>query len=84
MGPVDGEIDRPAVDANVQKRANRRAESEGKRAEENILSGMLHAINWRSASMRGAPSAMRSRCSFRTADTLAAPWRPTSEYQESA
>jgi hypothetical protein len=31
--PIDGEIDRPAVDANVQKRADRRAEHEGKRAK---------------------------------------------------
>jgi hypothetical protein len=31
--PIDGEIDRPAVDANVQKRADRRAEQKGKRAE---------------------------------------------------
>ena len=82
--PIDGEIDRPAVDANVQKRADRRAEHEGKRAEEKILSRMLHAINWRSVSMRGAPSAMRSRCSFRIADTSAAPWRSKSEYQASA
>jgi hypothetical protein len=45
--PVDGEIDRPAVDANIQKRTDRRAQHEGKRAEEEILSRMLHAINWR-------------------------------------
>src|SRR4029453_7868638 len=83
-GPIDGEIDRPAVDTNVQKRADRRAEHERKRAEEKILSRMLHAINWRSVSMRGAPSAMRSRCSFRIADTSAAPWRSKSEYQASA
>src|SRR5437867_11636263 len=82
--PIDGEIDRPAVDANVQKRAERRAEHEGKRAEEKILSRMLHAINWRSVSMRGAPSAMRSRCSFRRADTLVEPWQSTSECQASA
>jgi hypothetical protein len=43
--PIDGEIDRPAVDANVLERADRRAEHEGKRAEDKILSRMLHAIN---------------------------------------
>ena len=43
--PIDGEIDWPAVDANVQKRAERRAEDEGKRAEEKTLNRMLHAIN---------------------------------------
>src|SRR5436309_8010919 len=76
--PIDGEIDRPAVDADIQKRTDRRAEHEGKRAEEKILSRMLHAISWRSVSMRGAPSAMRSRCSFRRADTSGAPVRPRS------
>src|SRR5262249_61371106 len=81
---IDGEIDRPSVDANVQERADRRAEQEGKRAEEKILSRMLHAINWQSVSMHGAPSAMQSRCSFRIAGTLAAPWRPKSKYQASA
>jgi hypothetical protein len=35
--PIDGEIDRPAVDANVQERADGRAEHERKRAEEKIL-----------------------------------------------
>src|SRR4030095_14768313 len=81
---IDGEIDRPAVDTNVQKRADRRAEDEGKCAEEKILSRMLHAINSRSFSMRDAPSTMRSRCTFRIADTSAAPWRSKSEYQASA
>jgi len=52
---VNGEIHRPPVDANVQKRAYRRAEHEGKHAEKEILSGMLHAINWQSVWMRGAP-----------------------------
>src|SRR5262252_6115598 len=82
--PINGEVDRPAVDANVQERADRRAEHKGKRAEDKILDRMLHAINWRSVSMPDAPSAMRSRCSFRIADTSAAPWRPTSEYRASA
>ena len=81
---VDREIDRPAVNANVQKGADCRAEYEGKRAEEKTLSRRLHAINLRSVSMRGAPSSMRSRCSFRIADTSAAPWRLTLEYQASA
>ena len=79
--PIDGEIDRPTVDANIQKRADHRAEHEGKRAKEKVLSRMLHAISWRSVSTRGAPSTMQSRCSFRIADTSAAPWRLTSEYQ---
>src|ERR1043166_7235354 len=82
--PIDGEIDRPAVDTNVQKRAHRRAEHEGKPAEQKILSRMLHAINWPSVSRHGAPSATLSRCSFRIADTLAAPWRSTSGCQASA
>src|SRR5215510_290945 len=82
--PVDGEIGRPAVDANVQKRADRRAEHEGECAEQKILGRMLHAINWRSVSMRGAPSARQSRCSFRIADTLATPWRSKSECRASA
>src|SRR4029079_1403308 len=81
--PIDGEIDGPAVNANVQKRAERRPEHEGKRAEEKILNRMLHAINWRAVSMPGAPSAMRSRCSSRIADTSAAPWRSKSKYQAS-
>src|SRR6266404_4560177 len=77
---VDGEIHRPAVDTNVQKRADRRAQHKRKAAEEKkILSRMLHALNWRSVSMRAAPSAMQSRCSFRTADTSAAPARSRSE-----
>ena len=42
--PIDREIDRPAVDANVQKRTDRRAEQEGKRTEEKILSRILHVI----------------------------------------
>src|SRR6266436_8218994 len=79
--PIDGEIDRPAVDANVQKRADRRAQHEGKHAEEKILGRILHAISWRSVSMRDAPSTMQSRCSFRITDTSAAPSRSTSEYQ---
>ena len=69
--PIDGEIDRPTVDANVQKGADRRAKHEGKHAEEKILDRILHAINWRSVSLRGAPSTMQSRCSFRIADTSA-------------
>src|SRR5206468_1189490 len=77
--PVDREIDGPAVDTNIQKRANRRAEHEGKRAEEKILSRLLHAFNRRFVSLRGVPSAMRSRCSFRIADTSAWPWRPKSK-----
>ena len=43
-GPVDGEIDRPAVDANVQKRPDRRAEHERKCTEQKILRRILHAI----------------------------------------
>src|SRR5262252_1820819 len=81
---IDGEVDGPAVDADVQKRAERRPEHEDKCAEEKIPNRMLHAINWRSVSMCGVPSAMRSRCSFRIADTSAAPWRSKSEYQASA
>ena len=72
---VDGEIHRPAIDANVQKRADRRPEQKRKPAEEKILSRMLHAVNWQSVWRRAAPSATRSRCSFRTADTSAAPWQ---------
>src|SRR5262249_7115200 len=83
-GPIDREINRPTINTNNQKRAARRAEHEGKHAEEKILSRMLHAINRRSVSMRVAPSAMRSRCSFRIADTSAAPWRSKSECQASA
>src|SRR5262249_24498064 len=83
--PIYREIDRPTVDTDIQKRADGRAQHERKHAEEEMLSRMLHAIfNWQSVSMRGAPSAMRSRCSFRITDTLAAPWRPKSKYQESA
>src|SRR5262244_1337192 len=82
--PIDGEVDGPAVNADVQKRAERSPERKGKRAKEEVLDRMLHAINGRSVSMPGAPSAMRSRCSFRIADTSAAPWRPKSEYQASA
>src|ERR1043166_3369048 len=78
---VDGEIHRPAVDTNVQKRADRRAQQKRKPTEEKILSRMLHALNWRSVSMRAVPSPTQSRCSFRTADTSAAPWRSVSEYQ---
>src|SRR3954447_9057165 len=48
--PIDGEIDRPAVDTNIQKRSHRRTEHERKCAEEKILSRMLHAINWRAVS----------------------------------
>src|SRR3954468_15032637 len=81
--PVYGAIHRPAVDANVQKRADCRAEHERKPAEEKILSRMLHAISWRSVSMRAVPLAMQSRYSFRTGDTSATPWQSTSEYQES-
>src|SRR3954470_1662059 len=79
--PVDREIDRPAVNTNVQKRPNRRAKHKGERAEEKILSRMLHAINRRFVSLRGVPSSMRSRCSFRIADTSASPWRSKSKYQ---
>lgn len=75
---INREIDRPTVNANVQKRANRPAEHECKGAEKEILSRMLHAIKWRSVLMRGVPSAMRSRCSFRIAGTSAEPWQPRS------
>src|SRR5436305_6154612 len=81
--PVDGEIHRPAIDANVQKRADCGAEHDRKPAKEKILSRMLHAINWRSVSMRAVPSAMQSKYSFRTADTSATPWQSRSGYQES-
>ena len=79
---IDREIDRPTVDANVQKRSDRCTEYECKCAEEQILSRMLHAISWRSVSRRAAPSSRRSRCSFRITDTLAEPWRPGLIYQE--
>src|SRR4030095_696742 len=38
--PIDGEINRPAINANVQKRADRRAEHESKYADEKILNRM--------------------------------------------
>src|SRR5262245_33770593 len=81
---INREIDRPPVDADIQKRADRRSEHEGEHAEKEILSGMLHVVNWRSFWMRGVPSATQSRCSFHIADTSEAPWRSKSEYQASA
>src|SRR5262245_14178849 len=40
---VNRKVGRPAIDADIQKRSNRRAENKGKRAEEELVNGMLHA-----------------------------------------
>ena len=77
---INRKINRPAINAYVQERTDRRAEHERKRAKEEIVSRMLHAINYRAVSGRDVPSAMQSRCSFRRAGTSATPVRPKSEY----
>src|SRR5262249_24555891 len=79
--PIDEEIDRQAVNTNVQKRADHRAEHKRERAKEEIVSRMLHAINYRAVSGRDVPSVMQSRCSFRRAGTSAAPSQSRSECQ---
>ena len=52
---VNRKIDRPAINADVQKRADRRAEHKRKGVEEKFVSRMVHAITRRSVLARGAP-----------------------------
>ena len=40
---VNRKIDRPAIDADVQERSDRRAEQEGERVKEKFVTGMIHA-----------------------------------------
>ena len=80
---VNRKIGRPAVNADVQERSDRRAQYKRKHAEQKLVNRMMiHAVKWHSISKRGVPSAMRSRCSFRKAGTLAAPLRLASKYPE--
>ncbi len=54
-GPVDRKINRPAVNADVQKGADRSAKHKRERAEEKLVRRVVHAISLRTISSVGAP-----------------------------
>src|SRR5438093_6779143 len=68
-------IERQAIDADVQKRADCGADNERKCAEEKLVNRIVHAISRQSISIYGAPLSRQSRCSFRKANTSGAPMR---------
>src|SRR5438046_8058186 len=62
-------IERQAIDADVQKRADCGADNERKCAEEKLVNRIVHTISRQSISIYGATLSRKSRCSFRRAYT---------------
>src|SRR2546430_16897789 len=72
-------IERQAIDADVQKRADCGANNERKCAEEKLVNRIVHAISRQPISHYGAPVSRQSRASFGKAKESGARSRSRSE-----
>src|SRR4051812_42984082 len=78
---ADRNVARQTINADVQKRADRRAGYESNHCEKCDVKENIHAIRLQ-LSLCGAPSTTQSRCSFRKATSLARPLRSASAHPE--